>query len=120
MDLFTKQGTDTDLEHRLGASKSDVDEGGMDWEFVVNICKALHIKWVNNKVLLVKMAKHFFKIINLLFLVTHGLSPCKEKAFHCGGFSCSRTQASVVASWGVSSCSLLALECRLSSCGAWT
>ena len=30
MNLFYKTRTDTDLEHRLVASKRDVGEGGMD------------------------------------------------------------------------------------------
>ena len=27
-------------------------EGGMEWEFGVSRCKLLHIRWINNKVLL--------------------------------------------------------------------
>ena len=43
---------------------------------------------------------------------------------HCCGFSCCRawalgTLASVVVARGLSSCGSRALECRLSSCGAW-
>ena len=63
---------------------------------------------------------------------------CGVQASHWGGFSCCRARAlgmrvSVVAAWGLSSCSVWALgrrrglsscgsqalECRLSSCGAW-
>ena len=57
---------------------------------------------------------------------------CSARAFHCGGFSCCGAQAigtgaSVGAAYGLSSCSMWALEHmgfssvahRLSSCGAW-
>ena len=49
---------------------------------------------------------------------------CDVTASHCGGFSCCRARAlgeqvSVVVARGLSSCGLRALECRLSSCGAW-
>ena len=49
---------------------------------------------------------------------------CGVWASYCGGFSCCRAQAlgmwaSVVVARGLSSCGSQALECRLSSCGAW-
>ena len=49
---------------------------------------------------------------------------CGVQAFHCGGFSCCGaqalgTQTSVVVVCGLSSCGTQALDCRLSSCGAW-
>ena len=49
---------------------------------------------------------------------------CGARASHCGGFSCCGAQAlgawaSVVVAHGLSSCGSRALECRLSSCGAW-
>ena len=48
----------------------------------------------------------------------------RARASHCGGFSCCGAgelgaQASVVVARELSSCGLRALECRLSSCGAW-
>ena len=50
---------------------------------------------------------------------------CDAQASHCGGFSCCRAwalgaRASVVAAHGLSSCGSRALECRLSSWGAWS
>ena len=33
-------------------AKGERGGGGMDWEFGVSRCKLLHIKWINNKVLL--------------------------------------------------------------------
>ena len=49
---------------------------------------------------------------------------CGAWASHCSGFSCCRAWAlgmrtSVVVARGLSSCGSRALECRLSSCGAW-
>ena len=44
---------------------------------------------------------------------------CGVWASYCRGFSCCRTQASVVLAHGLSSCYSRALECRLSSCGTW-
>ena len=49
---------------------------------------------------------------------------CGMCASHCSGFSCCRARAlgmraSVVVAHGLSSCGARALECRLSSCGAW-
>ena len=49
---------------------------------------------------------------------------CSAWASHSSGFSCCRawalgTQASVVVARGLSSCGSQALECRLSSWGAW-
>ena len=49
--------------------------------------------------------------------------PCSAGASYCGGFSCCGARAlgawaSVVVAWGLSSCGSLALQCRLSSCGA--
>ena len=41
---------------------------------------------------------------------------CLAWASHCGGFSCFRAQASVIAAHGLSNCSLWALEHWLSSC----
>ena len=48
---------------------------------------------------------------------------CGAQASHCDVFSCCgaralAAQASVVVAYGLSSCGLQALECRLSSCGA--
>ena len=63
-----------------------------------------------------------------VFVAVRGLSlvvtlRCGARASHCGGFSCCRAQAlgvwaSVVVARGLSSCGLLALERRLSSCGS--
>ena len=49
---------------------------------------------------------------------------CSVQASYCGGFSCCGawalgTWASVVVAHRPSSCGSRALECRLSSCGAW-
>ena len=49
---------------------------------------------------------------------------CGVQASHCSGFSCCGAQilgtwASVTVARGLSSCSWRALECWLSSCGAW-
>ena len=49
---------------------------------------------------------------------------CDAQASSCGGFSCCGAwvlgaQASVVVVRGLRSCGSLALERRLSSCGAW-
>ena len=49
---------------------------------------------------------------------------CGARASHCGGLSCCAArvlgaQASVVVTHGLSSCGSRALQCRLSSCGAW-
>ena len=49
---------------------------------------------------------------------------CGARASHCGGFSgwgaqALAARASVVVVQGLSSCGLQALECRLSSSGAW-
>ena len=33
--------------------------GEMDWEFRVNRCKLLHIRWINNKVLLYGTGNYF-------------------------------------------------------------
>ena len=45
------------------------------------------------------------------------LSSCSVQASHCGGFSCCRAQA--LGHTGFCSCGTRALECSLSSCGAW-
>ena len=34
------------------AAKGQGVERGMDWEFGINRCKLLYIKWINNEVLL--------------------------------------------------------------------
>ena len=48
-----------------------------------------------------------------------GYSACRVQASHCGGFSCRRARAPVVAVRGLSSCSMWALEHEgFSSCGA--
>ena len=75
--------------------------------------------------------KFIYFILFILFLAALGLhcrtqsfSSCGAWASHCGGFSCCGawalgTWASVVVAHGLSSCGSRALECRLSSCGAW-
>ena len=50
--------------------------------------------------------------------------PCSARASHCHGFSCCGawapgTRASAVVARRLSSCGSRALQCRLSSCGAW-
>ena len=62
-----------------------------------------------------------FDFILFFFLPALGLR-CRVRASHCGGFSCCGARAlgwraSVVVAHGFSSCSLRALEHRLSSCG---
>ena len=36
----------------LWFATSEAGGGGMDWEFGVGRCKLLHLKWINNEVLL--------------------------------------------------------------------
>ena len=53
--------------------------------------------------------------------MNRGYSDSGARAFHCGGWFCSArvlgSQCSVVAAWGLSSCSSQTPEHRLSSCG---
>ena len=41
-----------DMENRLVVAKGGGGEGGMDWDFWVNRCKLLPLKWINNEILL--------------------------------------------------------------------
>ena len=100
---------------------------GQKWLFL------LWVLWLQNCYL-------FFILIFILFLAELGLCccarafsscgeqgatlRCSARASQCGGFSCCRAWdlgmwASVVVARGPSSCGSHALECRLSSCGAW-
>ena len=49
---FGATETGSQTEHRLAVTKGEGNKGGKDWEFGVGICTLLHLKWINNKVLL--------------------------------------------------------------------
>ena len=39
--------------------------GGMEWEFGISRCNLLHIKWINNKVLLYRIGNYIqYPVIN--------------------------------------------------------
>ena len=76
-----------------------------------------------------ELKKHFYLFLAALDLRgcmqafsscgEQGYSACRVQASHCGGFSCRRARAPVVAVRGLSSCSMWALEHEgFSSCGA--
>ena len=42
----------TDISNRFVVVKGERRRSGKDWEFGVNRCKLLHLKWISNEVLL--------------------------------------------------------------------
>ena len=58
MNLPIKQKQLTDIENSLVVAKGEGEGSGMDWEFGINRCKLLHLKHINNKVLLYSTRKH--------------------------------------------------------------
>ena len=44
--------TDSDIESRFVVVKGVGSRGGMPWDSGISRCKLLHIKWINNKVVL--------------------------------------------------------------------
>ena len=46
-------------------AKGEEGGRGMDWEFGVDICKLLHLEWINNKVLVYSTGNYIqFPVIN--------------------------------------------------------
>ena len=55
----------TDIENRLVAAKGKGEGEGMNWEFGINICKLLYLKWINYKVLLFSSGNYIqYPVIN--------------------------------------------------------
>ena len=52
MNLFIQKKQTHRHREELGVAKGEGEVTGMDWEFGVNRCKLLHLKWKDNKILL--------------------------------------------------------------------
>ena len=52
MNISTKKNRLRDMENRLVVTKGEGVGGGKDWAFGISRGKLLHIRWINNKVLL--------------------------------------------------------------------
>ena len=65
-ELIYETETDSQAQRTdLCLSRGRVGWGGMDWEFGVSRCKLLHIKWINNKVLLYSTDNYIqYSVIN--------------------------------------------------------
>ena len=43
--------TDSDMDSRLVVVKGGGEREAVDWEFEINLCKLLYLKWISNEVL---------------------------------------------------------------------
>ena len=52
-----------DLENKFVVANGEGGGSGMDWEFVVNRCKLLHLEWVSNEILLYSTGNYIESLV---------------------------------------------------------
>ena len=66
----------TDMEKRLVVDKEE-GEGWMDWEYVVNKHKLLHLEWISNEVLLYTTGNYMQSLE-----IEHDRRQCEKKSVY--------------------------------------
>ena len=61
--LQNRRRSCTFSEERLAFAVGGEGGSGMDWEFEVSRCKLLHLKWVNNEILLYSTGNYIQSLV---------------------------------------------------------